>query len=72
VAGGHLRKIRDLKYDCPVEHIPQKIDVDISNLEIGDKIFAHDLQVDPSLKLKNITKPVCEILPPKSLDNLDK
>ncbi|KAF3333892.1 hypothetical protein FCM35_KLT01583 [Carex littledalei] len=73
--GGHLHKIRSaLKYECPLEHIPQKIDVDISNLDIGDVIFAHDLQVDPSIKLlsNKITVPLCEILAPKPEANQDE
>ncbi|KAL6220443.1 hypothetical protein ACLB2K_008199 [Fragaria x ananassa] len=52
--GGHLNKIRtSLKYLCPAEHIPPKIEVDISNLDIGDrvclpdvKINEHDLRLD--------------------------
>ncbi|KAJ4770825.1 50S ribosomal protein L25 [Rhynchospora pubera] len=73
--GGYLHKVRNaLKYECPLEHIPQKIDVDISNLDIGDKIFAHDLQVDSSLKLlsNKITVPLCEIKAPKPEANSDE
>ncbi|KAL6222550.1 hypothetical protein ACLB2K_005942 [Fragaria x ananassa] len=52
--GGHLNKIRtSLNYLCPAEHIPPKIEVDISNLDIGDrvclpdvKINEHDLRLD--------------------------
>lgn len=63
--GGQLNTIRkNLKYLCPTECIPQKIEVDISNLDIGDRIFLKDIQVDPSLKLLsgNETKPVCKIV----------
>ncbi|XP_074308754.1 uncharacterized protein LOC141643473 [Silene latifolia] len=63
--GGQLYTIRkNLKYRCPAESIPQKIEVDISNLDIGDRILLKDIQVDPSLKLLsgNNTKPVCKII----------
>ncbi|GJV88630.1 50S ribosomal protein L25 [Tanacetum coccineum] len=66
--GGFLNKIRtSLKYKCPSEHIPQKIEVDISNLDIGDKVFMQDVKVHPSLELlsKNETLPVCKIVAAK-------
>ncbi|CAK7337623.1 unnamed protein product [Dovyalis caffra] len=68
--GGHLKMIRStLKYLCPAEHIPQKIEVDISNLDIEDRVFMHDIEVHPSLKLlsKNETMPICKI----AVTNLD-
>ncbi|XP_072955686.1 uncharacterized protein [Typha angustifolia] len=63
--GGYLHKIRTyLKYLCPAEHIPPKIEVDLTNLDIGDRIFMHDIEVHQSLKLlsKNDTMPICKIL----------
>ncbi|KAI7724492.1 hypothetical protein M8C21_024511, partial [Ambrosia artemisiifolia] len=66
--GGLLNKIRaSLKYNCPSEHIPQKIEVDISNLDIGDKVFMNEVKVHPSLELlsKNESLPVCKIVAAK-------
>ncbi|KAM0039690.1 putative ribosomal protein L25 [Helianthus debilis subsp. tardiflorus] len=66
--GGLLNKIRpSLKYNCPSEHIPQKIEIDISNLDIGDKVFMGDVTVHPSLELlsKNESLPVCKIVAAK-------
>ncbi|XP_031478960.1 uncharacterized protein LOC116249817 isoform X1 [Nymphaea colorata] len=66
--GGALRKIRtSLKYLCPANNILPKIDVDLSNLDIGDRIFMRDIKVDPSLKLlsKNDTFPICKIVSEK-------
>ncbi|KAK9671229.1 hypothetical protein RND81_12G014800 [Saponaria officinalis] len=63
--GGQLKSIRtSLKYLCPAESIPQKIEVDVSNLDIGDKILLKDIQVDLTLKLlsRNDTKPICKIV----------
>ncbi|KAL7197799.1 hypothetical protein ACSBR2_020340 [Camellia fascicularis] len=50
--GDTLNRIRTtLKYLYPAEHIPSKIEVDVSNLDIEDKVFMHDIEVHPSLKL---------------------
>ncbi|KAJ7944396.1 50S ribosomal protein L25 [Quillaja saponaria] len=64
--GGSLNRFRtSLKYLCPAEHIPPKIEVDVSNLDIGDRVFMRDVEVHPSLKLlsKNETMPICKIVP---------
>ncbi|KAL3583705.1 hypothetical protein D5086_014766 [Populus alba] len=61
VTGGHLKMMRStLKYLCPAEHIPQKIEMDISNLDIDDGLFMRDIEVHSSLKLlsKNENMPV--------------
>ncbi|CAL2273536.1 unnamed protein product [Prunus armeniaca] len=66
--GGHLNKIRaTLKYLCPAEHIPPKIEVDVSKLDIGDRVFIPDVEVHPSMKLlsKNETMPICKIVATK-------
>lgn len=65
--GGSLNKIRSsLKYLCPSEHIPSKIEVDVSALDLGDSVSMHDAMVHPSLKLlsKNEAMPVCKIVAP--------
>ncbi|CAL5372994.1 unnamed protein product [Camellia sinensis] len=62
---GTLNRIRTtLKYLCPAEHIPPKIEVDISNLDIEDKVFMHDIEVHPSLKLlsKDESIPICKVV----------
>lgn len=66
--GGYLNGIRtSLKFLCPAEHIPPKIEVDISNLDIGDRVLMNDIKVHPSLKLlsRNETMPVCKIMTTK-------
>ncbi|KAF4380757.1 hypothetical protein F8388_017111 [Cannabis sativa] len=65
ILGGCLNKIRtSLKYICPAEHIPSKIEVDVSKLDVGDRIFIRDVEVHPSLKLlsKNEDMPICKIV----------
>ncbi|OVA10498.1 hypothetical protein BVC80_8985g33 [Macleaya cordata] len=67
--GGYLQSIRtSLKYQCPAELIPPKIEVDVSNLDIGDKVYLKDIEVNPSLKLlsKNEDMPICKIMAVKT------
>ncbi|KAL3346515.1 hypothetical protein AABB24_025118 [Solanum stoloniferum] len=62
--GGYLNKIRpSLKFLCPAENIPQKIEVDISQLDVEDKVSLHDINVHPTWKLlsKNEAIPVCKV-----------
>ncbi|KAH0698302.1 hypothetical protein KY290_015380 [Solanum tuberosum] len=62
--GGYLNKIRpSLKFLCPAENIPQKIEVDISQLDVEDKVSLHDIDVHPAWKLlsKNEAIPVCKV-----------
>ncbi|KAL3525721.1 hypothetical protein ACH5RR_014093 [Cinchona calisaya] len=71
-AGGYLRMVRrSLRFSCPAEHIPPKIEVDVSKLDIGDKLLMHDIQVHPTLKLlsKNEAMPVCKIMSTKTQES---
>ncbi|KAG8472122.1 hypothetical protein CXB51_036777 [Gossypium anomalum] len=64
--GGYFKVIRSsLNFQCPAEHIPQKIEVDVSKLDIEDKVLMHDIEVHPSMKLlsKNESMPICKIAP---------
>ncbi|XWS41951.1 hypothetical protein CRYUN_Cryun17cG0126400 [Craigia yunnanensis] len=64
--GGYFNRIRtSLKLLGPAEHIPQKIEVDVSKLDIDDRVFMHDVEVHPTLKLlsKNESMPICKIVP---------
>ncbi|KAK9129617.1 hypothetical protein Sjap_010104 [Stephania japonica] len=66
--GGHLNVLREsLTYRCPVEHIPPKIEVDVSNLDIGDRLFMRNVEVHPSLKLLSKVEemPVCKVVTAK-------
>lgn len=55
---------KSLRYLCPAEHIPPKIEVDVSKLDIEDKLSIQDIKVDPAMKLlsKNEAMPVCKIM----------
>ncbi|CAA6663081.1 unnamed protein product [Spirodela intermedia] len=65
---GFLQTIRpSIKYLCPSEHIPPKVEVDLAKLDIGDRVLLGDLEVHPSLQLlsKNHTMPVCKVVASK-------
>ncbi|EEF51267.1 50S ribosomal protein L25 [Ricinus communis] len=50
--GSYLNIIkRTVKFLCPADIIPPYIDVDLSELDVGQKLVMGDLKVHPSLKL---------------------
>ncbi|KAK4843442.1 hypothetical protein QYF36_008066 [Acer negundo] len=50
--GSYLNTIkRTVKFICPADIIPPYIDVDLSELDVGQKIVMGDLKVHPALKL---------------------
>lgn len=52
MAGSYLNIIkRTVKYLCPADVIPPYIDVDLSELDVGQKLVMGDLKVHPDLKL---------------------
>ncbi|KAL2547650.1 Ribosomal protein L25/Gln-tRNA synthetase [Forsythia ovata] len=61
--GSYLNIIkRTVKFLCPADVIPPYIDVDLSELDVGQKIVMGDLKVHPALKLlKPKDEPVCKI-----------
>lgn len=63
-AGSYLNVIkRTVKYLCPADVIPPYIDVDLSELDAGQKIVMGDLKVHPALKLvKSKDEPVVKIM----------
>ncbi|MQM09982.1 hypothetical protein Taro_042869 [Colocasia esculenta] len=66
--GGYLQKIRpSLKYLCPSEHIPPKVEVDLAKLDIDDRVLLTDIEIHPSVKLlsKNETMPICKVVATK-------
>ncbi|XP_078428211.1 ribosomal protein L25/Gln-tRNA synthetase, anti-codon-binding domain-containing protein [Wolffia australiana] len=62
--GGRLNTIkRMMKYLCPADIVPPYIDVDLSELEAGQKLLARDLKVHPALKLlRSPDEPICNII----------
>lgn len=61
--GSYLNVIkRTVKFLCPADVIPPYIDVDLSELDVGEKILMGDLNVHPALKLiQSKDEPVVKI-----------
>ena len=64
MAGSSLNTIkRTAKFLCPADVIPPYIDVDLSELDVGQKILLGDLKVHPALMLlRPKEEPVCKIM----------
>ncbi|BAT84973.1 hypothetical protein LR48_Vigan03g197100 [Vigna angularis] len=62
--GASLNTIkRTVKFLCPADIIPPYIDVDLSELDVGQKIVMGDLKVHPALKLlQSKDEAVCKIM----------
>ncbi|KAG2690003.1 hypothetical protein I3843_09G163800 [Carya illinoinensis] len=62
--GAYLNTIkRTVKYLCPADVIPPYIDVDLSEMDVGQKVVMGDLKVHPALKLlQSKDEPVCNIV----------
>jgi large subunit ribosomal protein L25 len=53
---------RTVKYLCPADVIPPYIEVDLSNMDVGQKLLMGDLKVHPALKLvQSKDLPVCKL-----------
>lgn len=63
-SGASLNTIkRTVKYLCPADIIPPYIDVDLSELDVGQKVLMGDLNVHPALKLLHPKdEAVCKIM----------
>lgn len=64
LAGAYLNTIkRTVKYLCPADIIPPYIDVDLSELDVGQKLLMRDLKVHPAVRLlQSPDQPVCNII----------
>lgn len=64
VAGAYLNIIkRTAKFLCPPDVVPPYIDVDLSELDVGQKIRMGDLKVHPALMaIRSLEEPVCKIM----------
>ncbi|XP_010676394.2 uncharacterized protein LOC104892226 [Beta vulgaris subsp. vulgaris] len=62
--GSYLNIIkRSVRYLCPADIIPPYIDVDLSELDVGEKLVMGDLKVHPALKLiQSKDEPVLKIM----------
>ncbi|GAB2296767.1 hypothetical protein Dimus_030873 [Dionaea muscipula] len=68
--GAYLNTIkRTVKFLCPADIIPPFIDVDLSELDAGQKLVMGDLKVHPALKLiQSKDEPVVKIMGARASD----
>ena len=74
LAGCYLNTIkRTAKFLCPADVIPPYIEVDLSELDAGQKIVVGDLKVHPALMpLLPKEDPVCKIMGARVSDQQKK
>ncbi|XP_062214171.1 uncharacterized protein LOC133915149 [Phragmites australis] len=54
---------RTVKFLCPADIVPPYIEVDLSELDVGQKLLMRDLKVHPALKLlQSPDQPICSII----------
>ncbi|GMP96432.1 hypothetical protein CsSME_00045086 [Camellia sinensis var. sinensis] len=72
--GAYLNIIkRTVKFLCPADVIPPHIEVDLSELDVGQKLVMGDLNVHPALKLiQSKDQPVCKIMGSRVSDQQKK
>ncbi len=72
--GGILEhELREIEIEVLPANIPEKIDIDISNLDIGDSLLVKDIEVGEGIKiLEDEEKVVISILAPKVVEEEEK
>lgn len=63
--GGYIyTMMRTVKYKCPGDVIPAGIEVDLSALDMGEKILLKDLKTTPGISLvkRDSSLPVCKVM----------
>lgn len=62
--GAYLNTMkRSAKYLCPADIVPPYIEVDLSDLDVGQKLLMGGLKVHPALKLiQSEDEPVCKVI----------
>jgi large subunit ribosomal protein L25 len=65
-AGGILEHlIRELEIECFPRHLPEKLEIDVSNLEIGDSIHIKDLKFEDLKILDDLDETVVVVEAPR-------
>lgn len=56
-----------MRFLCPADNIPPNFEIDVSNMDIGQKIVLDDVDVQPPLKLLSKRKDtLCKVMATKS------
>lgn len=74
ITGAYLNVIkRTVKFLCPADIVPPYIDVDLSKMDVEQKVLMGDLKVHPALKLMEAEdQPVCKIMGVRTSDQRKK
>ncbi|UCF39872.1 MAG: 50S ribosomal protein L25 [Gemmatimonadota bacterium] len=65
-AGGVLEQfLRDVEIEVLPRDIPERIEVDVSALEIGDSLHVSDLSVENAEILAEADQTICTVVPPR-------
>jgi len=64
-----FQPVREITVSCQVQDIPSSIDLDISELDIGDVLFIRDIPTSDSVEIiEDSDRTVVSIQPPKEYD----
>ena len=66
--GGILQHTMDeLDVEVSADNIPESIDIDVANLDIGDSVHVSDLKIPEGVKVfDNADRSVCSVTPPQA------
>lgn len=69
-AGGVLQQVlHDIEAECAVENIPESLEFDVSDLEIGDSVHVSDMIVPENVELLiDPERTICTVAPPTILE----
>ncbi|MDH4222367.1 MAG: 50S ribosomal protein L25 [candidate division Zixibacteria bacterium] len=63
--GGILQHaLRELEIECLPADIPEKVELDVSNLKIGDSIHVRDIKIEKVEVLTDLDSSVASVVPP--------
>jgi len=63
--GGILHQyVRELEVECLPLDIPDRIEIDVTNLNIGDSITGRSLSIDKATIVGDLDQPIVNVLPP--------
>jgi large subunit ribosomal protein L25 len=67
VNGGIIEQhLRTVMAECLPSQIPEKVDIDITNLDIGDSVHVHEISIEGVKLLENPGVAIVTLIPPTS------
>jgi large subunit ribosomal protein L25 len=66
-AGGVLDQVlREVKIEVLPEHIPDRVELDVTNLKIGDSLHVRDLSIPNAVILNGLDLTIATVVPPRA------